>query len=43
MADDGMSLPGIRRILLLEAEVARLQREIARLGSRRSKDQPKPD
>ena len=33
MADDGMSLPGIRRILVLEAEVARLQREIARLQS----------
>jgi hypothetical protein len=33
MADDGMSLAGIRRILVLEAEVARLQREIARLES----------
>ena len=31
MADDGMSLPGIRRILVLEAEVLRLQQEIARL------------
>jgi MerR family transcriptional regulator/heat shock protein HspR len=35
MADDGMSLPGIRRILFLEGEVARLRREIARLQARR--------
>jgi MerR family transcriptional regulator, heat shock protein HspR len=31
MADDGMTLPGIRRILTLEAEVADLQRQIAEL------------
>jgi DNA-binding transcriptional MerR regulator len=36
MADEGMSLPGIRRILILEAEVLRLQKEIARLEARRS-------
>jgi MerR family transcriptional regulator/heat shock protein HspR len=36
MADEGMSLAGIRRILVLEAEVARLQRQIDRLESRRS-------
>ena len=35
MADDGMSLPGIRRILVLEAEVARLRQQIARLESQR--------
>lgn len=34
MADEGMTLPGIRRILLLEAEVARLQREVDRLRKR---------
>jgi len=31
MADAGMTLAGIRRILTLEAEVARLQHQIARL------------
>ena len=31
MADDGMTLAGIRRILTLEAEVADLQRQIADL------------
>jgi MerR family transcriptional regulator/heat shock protein HspR len=31
MAGDGLSLPGIRRILLLEAEVADLRRQIVRL------------
>ena len=34
MADDGMSLAGIRRILVLEAEVLRLQQEIVRLQRR---------
>ncbi len=29
MADAGMTLPGIRRILVLEAEVAVLQRQLA--------------
>lgn len=29
MADAGMTLPGIRRILVLEAEVAELKRQIA--------------
>jgi MerR family transcriptional regulator/heat shock protein HspR len=28
MASEGMTLPGIRRILLLEAEVAELQRQL---------------
>jgi MerR family transcriptional regulator, heat shock protein HspR len=40
MARDGMSLPGIRRILVLEAEVLRLQQEVARLESRRSSRPP---
>jgi MerR family transcriptional regulator, heat shock protein HspR len=31
MADDGMSLAGIRRILVLEAEVAALKHQLARL------------
>jgi MerR family transcriptional regulator/heat shock protein HspR len=31
MASDGMSLPGIRRILELEAEVSSLRAEVARL------------
>jgi len=30
MADEGMTLAGIRRILALEAEVAELQRQLAR-------------
>lgn len=30
MADDGMTLSGIRRILVLEAEVAALQHELAK-------------
>jgi DNA-binding transcriptional MerR regulator len=34
MAGDGMTLPGIRRILELEAEVAALQAEITRLRTR---------
>jgi DNA-binding transcriptional MerR regulator len=29
MASEGMTLPGIRRILVLEQEVARLERELA--------------
>jgi MerR family transcriptional regulator/heat shock protein HspR len=39
MADAGMSLPGIRRILVLEAEVAALKRELAehKANSRRSR------
>jgi MerR family transcriptional regulator/heat shock protein HspR len=35
MAGDGMTLPGIRRILELEAEVAELRAELARLQERR--------
>jgi len=34
MADEGMTLAGIRRILVLEAEVAELQAEVARLRER---------
>ena len=34
MADAGMTLPGIRRILVLEAEVAALRRELAELRAR---------
>ncbi len=34
MAEDGMTLSGIRRILVLEAEVAALQAQIARLRAR---------
>ena len=34
MADDGMTLAGIRRILVLEAELAELRSEIARLRAR---------
>jgi MerR family transcriptional regulator, heat shock protein HspR len=39
MADAGMSLAGIRRILVLEAEVAALKRELAeeKANSRRSR------
>ena len=42
MAGDGMSLPGIRRILVLEAEVLRLQQEIAqaRVAPRRGRQHP---
>jgi MerR family transcriptional regulator, heat shock protein HspR len=40
MADEGMSLAGIRRILMLEAEVLRLQQQIAELESRPSSRQP---
>ena len=36
MAAEGMTLPGIRRILELEAEVMLLQRELAELKKRRS-------
>ena len=35
MADDGMTLAGIRRILELEAEVTQLQRQLADLKKRR--------
>ena len=35
MADAGMTLPGIRRILVLEAEVAALKRQIAAEKSNR--------
>ena len=34
MADEGMTLAGIRRILVLEAEVADLQRQLANDGGR---------
>lgn len=34
MTDAGMTLAGIRRILVLEAEVAHLQRQVARLRAR---------
>ncbi len=37
MADDGMTLVGIRRILELQAEVAALKDEIARLQQRRQR------
>ena len=33
MAGEGMSLPGIRRILVLEAEVAALKRQLEGLGA----------
>ena len=36
MADEGMTLPGIRRILELEAEVRLLQHQLAELKKRRS-------
>ena len=42
MADDGMSLAGIRRILVLEAEVARLQDEIALLQRRSRTSSSRP-
>jgi len=35
MADSGMSLPGIRRILVLEAEVAALRKQLEELSTRR--------
>ncbi len=34
MASEGMTLPGIRRILVLEAEVAALQAQVARLQAK---------
>ena len=34
MADDGVTLSGIRQILLLEAEVAALKRQIAELEAK---------
>ena len=37
MADEGMTLAGIRRILVLEAEVADLKRQLARLRSEEAK------
>jgi DNA-binding transcriptional MerR regulator len=37
MASEGLNLAGIRRILSLEAEVARLQQEVARLEAARRK------
>ena len=36
MAGEGMTLPGIKRILLLETEVAELRREVAELQRPRS-------
>ena len=36
MASEGLNLAGIRRILVLEAEVERLQRQVARLEADRS-------
>lgn len=36
MADDGVNLEGIRRILLLQAEVADLEHQVARLEARSS-------
>ena len=36
MAAEGMTLPGIRRVLELEAEVMLLQRELAELKRRRA-------
>lgn len=37
MAGEGMTLPGIRRILVLEAEVAGLRAELAAVRAARSK------
>ena len=37
MAGEGMTLAGIRRILVLEAEVARLRHELERERNRRAK------
>jgi len=36
MADEGMTLAGIRRILMLEAEVAKLQRQLQAERARRA-------
>ena len=35
MADEGMTLAGIRRILVLEAEVAELKQQLATLAAKR--------
>jgi MerR family transcriptional regulator/heat shock protein HspR len=37
MADEGMTLAGIRRILMLEAEVAKLQRQLRAERARRAR------
>lgn len=37
MTDSGMTLPGIRRILALEAEVAELRRQLAEMESGRTR------
>jgi MerR family transcriptional regulator, heat shock protein HspR len=45
LAGEGLTLAGIRRLLVLEAEVAQLKREVARLKAVQlpsGRDQPRP-
>jgi MerR family transcriptional regulator/heat shock protein HspR len=42
MADEGMTLAGIRRILVLEAEVAALREELAKLQGAASRHRGEP-
>jgi DNA-binding transcriptional MerR regulator len=45
LAGEGLTLAGIRRLLVLETEVAQLKREVARLKAVQvpvSRDQPRP-
>ena len=42
LAGEGMTLPGIKRLLMLEAEVATLQAEVARLKAAQEEPRQEP-